>query len=136
MNQDPDARCNPIKQLRNVLIAHANAPVGAGNAHRLGIRGTVYVNKATKRIDPWPPITLPLSAAQPENAGQYPVSARLRCGQLRRVDLTGGSACYEHGIQRHTTTDHGAYKMLTARRATAGILFSGAIQRGGYPIAG
>ena len=92
----------------------------------------MYVNIPPGRIHVSVTIDARLKAAEPENARQNPVSARMTGFQLIPVNLAGGPTPPKHHIEGCTIADPGSYTVPAARRAFAAALFARTISGRGY----
>src|SRR5680860_96026 len=108
-------RPGTLKQLYNIGIAHTNTAMRKRQAHRLGIRGAMYVYKTAEGINTRTTVSPRFQATEPQDAAQDPVTTGVAGCKLRAVYLAGGTTATENGIGRESGTNHGAHIVLTSR---------------------
>src|SRR5699024_11358483 len=129
MNKYRCSHNHALKQIKHSDIVHANTADRAGHAHARAVRRAVNIDVAAHGIDFAEAIEAGLLTAQPQDAGQYPVTLRRCRGHFRRVDFSSRPAAAKHRIDGFAGADLCADAMPTPRRAVTAIAFTGTIAR-------
>src|SRR3569623_1485293 len=130
-DDDRRARRHAVEERDDIAVAHAHAAARARHAHRHVVGRAVQIDVTPHAVHGAETIAAHFAAAQPEDAGENPVSSRKALAQLAAVDLAGGPAADDHGIRCGAGTDLGADDVCAARRAFAALLLAWTVLGGG-----
>src|SRR5690606_38416395 len=109
---------------------------GTRNTHGFGIRCAMNINVTALGIHVAATIDTALLAAQPEDAGENPVTIGKRLRQIRTEYLTGRAAGTKHRIQWLPLADLGANAVPAQWRLVGTRLVARPLQRRGNRPAG